>query len=311
MTIVLSSSSLTVSVERTLTEMPDDTTYTPKKPHTSFSQLDTYKRCSLQYYMKYVEGKRGRPALNLVRGKAGHAAVEADHRRKISTGTNMPIDEMLDKFSDSFDAEAYELEPSDLEPGDDLDKDKDATTETLRVYAAKTAPKLRPALVEWEFNLDLPATEEHEYPIKIVNGRIDLAEATGIFDNKFPKTRRTKSQDAVDQSWQLTLYDTVFSYQLGIEVANLGLISFLPPSQREPADISTVRRSAAEMEPAQRQRRRDRLIHVLRTSQRAIDAGIFMPADDPMVCSWCSFRTTCQSSLAKDDFAAIALRGKE
>lgn len=280
----------------------------PRRPHTSYSQLDTYARCSLRHFLKYHEKWPDPMNLNLVRGKAGHQALEADHRHKIRTGQNLPHEALLAKFSDAYDAFATEIEPENLEPGDDIGKAKDATAATLDFYFARTGPKIRPVLVEHEFNLDIEPTEAYPEPIRIVNGRIDLVEATGVYDNKFPKGPwGAKERIDVDYSWQLTLYDIVMS-RMGIEVPHLGLIQFLPPNDRngDGAKVQTTRRSPGEMEPEQRDRRRARLLHVLAVTEKEIAAGNYKPADNPKVCQYCPYRKPCHSSLAKDDFARMA-----
>lgn len=278
--------------------------------HLSFSQLDLYRRCSWRWYLKYVLGWEDRPSLNLARGSAGHTALERDHRRKIKTGHNISEEELLDTFSDAFDAEVSLLEKSDLEPGDDIPTSKNHTTETLRVYSHKTGKGIRPAAVELALNHVVPPSETYDKPI-LVLVRIDLLDQSGIFDNKFPASRRgVKSQDEVDQSWQLSLYDQALNTALGIDVNNLGLIQFVPPSPagREPADVKTTRRSKTELTPERRQARRDRVDHVIQTTQRAIENNIFIPSDDPKTCAYCPYRTRCQSSLAKDDFLAASIR---
>ena len=278
------------------------------QPHTSFSQLDQYRRCSLAYYFKYVKGERTPGNLNIAKGKAGPAAIEKNHRAKAKTTQQIPRDELIQTFVDTYDGMTYNLELAD---GEDLGKTKDDTIDSLNVYHGTTGKKIQPVAVELGFNLDLPATEDYEYPIRIINGRIDLVDRAGILDAKF--ANRRKSQADVDDSWQLTLYDMVFKDLTGMDTPNMGFMAFLPPGTGKtpkPAEVQVLLRSPHEVEPAQRQRRRDRLEHVLRTTQKAIDAGIFMPADDPKVCSYCDFRKTCKSSLAKDDFAAIAIRQK-
>jgi hypothetical protein len=279
-------------------------------PHLSFSQIDTYRRCSWRWYLKYVLKWEDRPSLNLVRGKAGHLALERDHRRKIKTGENISKEELLDTFSDAFDAHLTELTPADLGPDDNPDKNKDATAQTLSVYAGKAAKGINPVAVEMAFDHVIPASEQYEKDI-LVLVRLDLLDKTGIFDNKFPNSRRgVKSVEEADSSWQLSLYDDALLTNYGVEAPNLGFITFLPPSPngREVAEIRTTRRSPDAQVDAQRAARRDRVRHVIQATQRGIDAQIFIPADDPKTCAYCPYRTRCQSSLVKDDFLAASIR---
>lgn len=293
---------------------PDEPFGAPKAPHTSFSQIETYRTCSLKYFFRYIEKRPEPKSLPLARGSAGHAAIEVNHRRQAKTGVPIPKQELLDKFSDAYDAETYLIERDALETDAVIGKTKDDVVDSLTVYHGKTAPGLKPLLVEHAFSLDIPATEAYEYPIKIVEGRIDLIDGgsfKGVLDAKF--AGRAKSQGDVDESWQLSLYDEVFEDVAKIPAPNLGFMVFLPPGTGKvpnPARVQILQRSPEELEPQQRQRRRDRLHHVLRTTQKAIDAGIFMPADDPKVCGYCPYRKECKFSLAKDDFAAIAIRQK-
>lgn len=296
----------------TLPEQPEPgPALEPKQqPHISFSQVDKYRRCSLAWYFRYVLHWDERPSLNLARGKAGHHAVEVDQRTKMQTGFNVTRERLLDEFSDAFDGFTHDITPADLSPSEDIGKSKDATVHSLTYFSVKTAPALNPRLVEWQFNLLYPPSEYYEEPLQIVNGRIDLLDASAVLDAKFPARRDVPSQDKVDMSWQLTLYDEAFSRQLGIEVPNLGLMTFLPPNTKDGARVEFTMRSPTEMAPARREARRARLEHVLRDTQARMKAGFYAPADDPMVCARCEFRDRCQSSLVRDDFTAIQMLQK-
>lgn len=281
----------------------------PEK-HLSFSQIDNYRRCSWRWYLKYVLRWEDRPSLDLVRGKAGHTALERDHLRKIKTGQNITREELLDTFSDAYDGHLTELAPTDFSADDDPGKTKDDTAQVLTVYSGKAAKGINPVAVELAIDHVIPASETYDQPI-LTLVRLDLLDRTGIFDNKFPRSRRgVKSVEEADSSWQLSLYDDAIESVLHTEVPNLGFITFLPPSPtgREVAEVRTTRRSEEARQPAQRQARRDRVRHVIQTTQRAIDAQIFIPTDDPRTCASCPFRTRCQSSLVKDDFTAASLR---
>ena len=274
--------------------------------HTSYSQLSEYMRCSFKYYLHRIKGMRGKGSLAMSAGTAGHAAVEKNYRRKIITTTDIPREEFLDFASDSYDAETHLLSKDELKPGEDIGRNKDAHIQLLRYYHQAEAPKIKPIAVELAFNIDIPASEDYEYPIRIVEGRIDLV-APDILDNKF--SGRAKQQGEVDLTDQLTMYDLAFA-QHGIEVPGLGFEVFLQANTRDGPRVQHLRRGPDFMKPAVRQARRDRLVHKLRTVQRAIDQGIFIPADDPKVCGYCDFRETCQFSLVKDDYTALAIQQK-
>jgi RecB family exonuclease len=301
----------TVSTPVQSQHVPDDERR-PQVPHTSFSQLDSYRDCSLKYYFSYIDKQPRQPSIHLAKGTAGHAAIEKNHTRKAVDQVGITKDDLLSTFSDKYDAETYDIERNELETPKDIGKIKDDVIDSLTVYFYDTNPKIHPIKAELGFNLDIPATEDYEYPIRIVNGRIDLVDRAGIFDAKF--AGKMKSQGEVDDTWQLTLYDMVFEQMTGLQTPGVGYMVFTPPgtAAKDPksADCRILLRSPEEMEPAQRQRRRDRLVHTLRMTQKAIDAGIFMPTDNPMICGRCDYRKTCKSSLAKEDWKVIQLRSK-
>lgn len=285
----------------------------PPQPHISYSQLDMYRRCSMQYYFRYILGQKDRPGLALSLGKAGHAALESNARRTMKTGAPMPLVELTDKFSDAYDAATNELEPSDLDPDENLGHTKDGAVQTLRVYHKDVAPNFRPALVEHEFNLDLSKLFELEYPIKIVNGRIDYITITDDIDD-YKWAGKAKNQNEVNLTPQLTLYDLVYLATFGVEAKSLGLTVMLPPGKSlrdpTPARVQQLNRAPEYMTPEAKAGRRLRLVHQLSTTTRAIDQGIFQPTDNPIVCGWCGYRDKCQFSLTKQDWQAIAIRQK-
>ncbi len=282
----------------------------PLKPHISFSQFNTYNRCSWQYYLRYIKGIIERPKLATAGGRAGHDALAANYRKKVNSGHDIPLIELLDKYSDFYDNETAQIDPADLEPDEDVGATKDMGINTMKVYHAKFAPKIRPVLVEFEFNVDLSSTD-YEEPLRIVNGRIDLITAAEeIFDNKFLTTRRPKQQLEVDSSPQLTLYEDVYHERFGRDARNVGFMSFIPPGQKitTVADVQILTRDPRLNTPSGKKSRRARLRHQLHTTERSIREGLFMPVDDPKTCSWCSYREMCQFNLVKDDYVASQIR---
>lgn len=259
-----------------------------------------YLRCSMQYYFRYVRGLKMPPELAPQAGTAGHAAVEADGRRKIRTGSNMPLDEMLDYFGPTYDQMTAEVE---LKPDDDKGRVKDEIVASLTTYATTVAQKIMPVMVERSFSLDL-----QDPTIRPVQGRIDLIDVKakgtyGIWDNKFTMSRRPKSQLEIDTSPQLSTYDLAFEQDTGQAPTDLGIIQFMPPGRdviRYPAQVQVIRRDPKLMTPEARALRKARTIHQYRTAEAGIAAGIHIPTDNAMVCGWCGYRAICQSAAVSE-----------
>ena len=277
------------------------------RPHLSVSQLTMYLRCSMQYYFRYVLGIKERPNLAMLNGTAGHAAVEYNYKKKITTKLDEPLEKILDIFSDSYDAETAVLEPQDMKPGDDLGDTKDKTVESLRIWRLREAPMRRPLAVEASFDLIVPVDETFQLEIPPINGRIDLIDQSGTLDNKF--TGRMKSQADVDLSSQLDTYDAALT-QKGISLPSVGLTVFTPPGKTVPAQARTIWRSERLMLPEPRLSRRERIFYKFRTAWRGILAGDFEPIDDPRTCGWCGYYDRCQSQTAAD-YRALARAQKE
>ena len=176
------------------------------------------------------------------------------------------------------------------------------------MFRLKHAARVIPAAVEAEFNIDLNpliVNEPDYFPIRIVNGRIDLITTdAGIEDYKF--TGRAKQQLEIDLSSQLTLYARVFQTLTGDLPAKVGLRTFM---MGKTPDSRVAYRDPSLMTPEAQERRFRRLAYQFREVERGIANGTFIPADDPKVCSWCGYRDRCQSSLVTD-FEARKIRGE-
>ena len=290
-----------------------------KTPHTSFSQLTMYLRCSMQYYFRYVLGLKQRPRLFFANGTAGHKALETNALHKIAHGEDQALDAMLATFSDTYDKEVAELEKRDLKPGDDIGKTKDGTVNVLTYYRNVEAPLVTPRAVEMEFLVPLPATETYQTETPPVNGFIDQVSVrrpepwrklgrrlrTSVDDHKFPARRMPQAK--IDLSTQHDMYDLVLT-RAGVPTDDLTLQVFLPPNKKEGPRVERMYRDAALMTPEARAARHERLLYKLRTVARGIKEGIFVPTDDPQTCAGCGYRDMCQFSLVKKDYEELQLR---
>lgn len=310
-------------------EVPDpgekDSERRPTTPHLSYSQLAMYLRCSFQYYFRYVLGLKERPKVSMSIGKGGHAALEWNAKRKIRTGEDAPVEEVVQKASDLMDLYLSELPPSEIEqdvaPGEIKDKHLAAT----RVYRVRDAVNTIPIGAEVEFNLDMnefqpPEAEPLPEPIRVVNGKIDLVfddhqtmvahpdvVRVGITDYKY--VTRKKTQAEVNLSPQLTLYGVLLHKLTNKWPSKLGITMLHPGTRTEGPDAIPLNREPEHMTPESLKRRMARIAFQFRKAEEGIRNGTFIPTDDPITCSWCGFRERCQNSLV-DDIEAATIRSQ-
>ena len=288
--------------------------------HMSFSQLSMYLRCSMQYYFRYILGLKDKPKVSLSIGKGGHAALEWNTKRKIATGTDQPVEEVVQKASDFMDHYLRELPISeyekDVEPGETKDKFLAAT----KVFRVRDAPSIQPLSAELAFDLDLNEyiADPIEEPLKLVRGKIDVVSTDRdlhvaapviapikVDDYKF--VTRKRSQNEVNLSPQLTLYAGVIRKVIGRWPSKLGYLQMHPGTTRDAPDAIPLIREPQHMTGNALEARMRRLIYQFRKAEAGIRAAIFIPTDDPITCSWCGYRDRCQMSLV-NDFEAATIR---
>ncbi len=259
-----------------------------------------YLSCPKKYEFSYVMRLPRVPSMPLAIGKGGHAALEYNAKQKIKTASDIAMEELLDIASDQINAEVIQVPDKTTKASG---QNKDRALAGIRIFRERDAPKIQPAGVEVPFLLQLsPETR----PIK---GFIDIIDTSrAVDDYKF--VSRRKSQADVDLSPQLTLYSKVFHTITGTYPSNVGFRQFLPGNKSEAPDTEVIRRSAELMTPAAQEARFKRMEYQFAMVEKGIEAGVFPPTDNPQTCSYCDFRTRCQSSLVKDDFQAAKIRGE-
>ena len=291
------------------------------REHTSWTQLQMYMRCSMQYYFRYVLGHKERPKLIMSNGSAGHEALELNAKHKIASGEDQPLEQIISNYDQALTKELADFEKSDFEPDDSIPAIKDATTQSLTVWRVKEAPLVTPITAELEFTIPLPETETFQYPTKPVTGKIDRISKrlrtvipgrprqarTEVVDYKFPQRLPSNLQELANMNDQLTTYDLVLT-MAKTPTDDLGFEHFVPPTKTIPSRILQTYRSPELMTPQARVNKQSRLLYKFRTVSRAITSGIFLPTDNPQICGQCGFRQMCQSSLVKSDYDALQIR---
>jgi len=119
----------------------------------SASSVNTYLRCGHQWKLAYVEGHVSPPSFAQARGIAVHKAVEANMLQKIDTKEDMPVDDMKDAFSTSWE----EVGQDGFQP--DAKKDAGGVKDTgillTELHHKEVSPLIQPMWVEQPVQFDL------------------------------------------------------------------------------------------------------------------------------------------------------------
>lgn len=253
------------------------------RKHLSVSQLDMLSRCGQQWAYRYLDGLIMPPGFALLKGKAVHAAAEANFRQKLTSRVDLPRNDIRDIAVASFESECtagYALdEESGVSPRGQIDAAKDETAALGDAHAALQAPAYQPVLVEARFRINLPG------PTDLV-GVIDLASEAGeVVD--FKNVSKAISQADADNSMQLTAYAAALPVLTGSPATAIKLDSLVArKSGIDRHELFTARGSGDFAALAAR----------VNAANSVIESGTFMPAVSGgfgSPCSWCGYRRIC------------------
>lgn len=239
----------------------------------SGSSLNTFLRCAKQWEYAYVYRYRRPPRLRMVLGTAAHFAAEVDLRQKIETHEDLPIDDLLDAYSTSYDEEAIEAEPEKDETKTGV---KDKGVKSVKFWRASIAPQIQPSLVEepisfiingmpWTGTMDLVDEDDVVVDHKFVGKTPSSADAyilnmVGYAIGFRKATGRVESQVRLDH------------------VVALKEPKYTPIRSDGPVPDQSIVAFA----------------EIVETAQRSVNAGLFPPNGlKSGACSWCGYRDIC------------------
>ncbi len=233
----------------------------------SYSQIDTYSTCALQYKYKYILKIPTLPSHALSFGTTIHDTLRDFHRKL-----------MFDKKGDA--ADLLQMYEKNWQPlgylDDDHRKERFESGKKLleRYYEKIKGEPVRSKEIEQSFNIKIDGIRFY--------GRIDRidhidGEGEKVVEIIDYKTGQPKSQKDVDNDMQVAIYAIGAKEGLGYEPKSLSLY-FLEADQK-----MTTTRTAEDLEKTKEK---------LKESITKIKAGNFDPTPG-MHCNWCDFRNIC------------------
>lgn len=241
----------------------------PTDPGTrlSYSRVDTYERCPLQFKFRYLDKLPSRPSPDLSWGSVIHAALEAWWDRKLPEPP--PVEVMYRTLYERWDDTGF----AGMDRDEKLKWYRHAR-DVLAQHHALYAPEYRPAVAceQW-FELDLGGDVS-------VCGSIDHIARTadgglGIVDWK--TNRRAKPRADVASSLQLAVY-TMATRELWGREPQWVALDFVVPGVR-----ITVERDQIDVEAA--------LVRLHEVAEK-IRSDAFGANPSPL-CGWCDYRAVC------------------
>ena len=255
----------------------------PDRPHWSYSQLTAYLRCPLQYYFQYVLGlKRRFTPSGLALGSAVHAALAA-HHRGIQSGQPLQAKEIETAFLEAWqEKRTFEV----IQYGDSQTEEAviNQGVALLQAYLNSEQPPQEIIAVEKELVAPIHDSTG-EYLEKPLIAVIDLMarQQDSIKITDFKTSSRAYSELEANTSLQGTCYVHAAFESLG-ELPSFEYVVLIKTK------TPRVQHVAVERTPTDF----GRLGGLVKTVDRAVEAGIFYPIESPLNCSGCSFYPSCR-----------------
>lgn len=274
-----------------------------KKRQLHVTTLQTLLTCGHRFYLRYVKAIHRPKAVNLAVGSAVHASAGMNLIHKVANQKLMPESDVLDHSRDAISFEIGEgegLSDDGLRPIN-LKRQAEIVDETVafsRVHYNQVAPQARPTTIEQEVNgrvLVLPSVEwayvleMTHWPYNIA-GKLDLLNLNdqGEFDIHDTKTtRKSPSDDVADANIQMTPYSMAVHYILKQDYPIKSSLDYLVIGRKSKAD------EAVSRETERNALHEKFFLRIFERAVKAIEAGIFLPADPghySRPCSLCEYR---------------------
>lgn len=243
------------------------------------SAIDTFLRCGLKYQFRYLMNIRTPSSGAATVGSATHAAIAKNLILKKENGVGCSLEEALDAYSSDFDIRAKETE---LTPDESLGELKDVGAQCVAAHHKHIAPTLEPVTVEEKFILNTDAGYD-------LAGTIDLVTKDGVIhDSKTSKT--AYKDDVVSGAIQPAMYDFAYEVLRGEKAKAFQYDVLIKPTKKIGVRTQMVRGEVTQAD-------REWLFQTLNSVHNAIQAGVFLPAqEDSWVCSkkWCGYWSRCK-----------------
>jgi len=252
------------------------------RPHWSYSSINQFLRCPLQYYFERVLGLPRRSASAAqVLGSSVHAALALYHRR-LQADEPVPAGPILNGFQEVWDRQSGEVGGVAV-GGKSLDESRALGVSLIEIYINEPAPE---GIIAVEQPMLAPiANSRGEYlerPLLVPDLITRDGEGT-LKVHEIKTAGRSLSESDVGTSLQPTCYASAVHELTGEEplVEYVVLVKTRVPKVQRIEAVRVVNDFG-------------RLGDIIEAVGRAINAGSFFPVESPLNCSGCGYFRECR-----------------
>lgn len=255
---------------------------TISRPHWSYSSINQYLRCPLQFYFERVlKIPRASVPSGLVFGSAMHDALEHYHLA-LKHGDEISWNQLQLYFLESWAIREAEKEV-DYKSGETQQELTEQAVELLKLYVQEPPPK-EILWVEQRFLVPVrnSSGDYLETPLLTVADLITFEDGR-LKVNEFKTSARAYSEFEVDTSLQATCYVSALWECL----AKWATVEFTVLVKTKTPKIQRVKTQRTDEDF-------QRLGDIVQAVESAVNHGIFYPVETPMNCATCPYRSQCR-----------------
>jgi hypothetical protein len=240
--------------------------------HFSFSQIERFLKCGIQWKRIYMDGDRIPPGIALLKGKAFHLGAELNHRQKMQSHVDLRRNEIIDysvsEFDKSMRNEDVMLNEDEKSIG--LEKvsgeARDSLVSLSDLYVQNAAPTIQPVMVEERITIDVTDEDSGLKVVKPIVCVIDLADDKNRI-RELKTSKKSKSQADVDGSLQIDIESIAYKEKTGRMPDGIIMDTFISTKVPQYKPMFTKRTEAIY----------SRIYKLLFNVQNAIEKEVFMP----------------------------------
>ena len=253
------------------------------RPHWSYSALNQFLRCPLQYYFRRVLGLPSQTTgSGLILGSSVHAALAAYHSA-IQRHETIPREQLITAFQNTWE-EREAAEAVIYKDGETRDDTQAQGISLVELYLKEPPPE---NVIAVEQSFLVPLFNSHgeylETPLVAIVDLITAGEDDTWKVTEFKTSGRAYGESEVATSLQPTCYvhaiAAVFGRAATVEYAVL---------------VKTKTTKLQRLKTARYDEDSGRLGDMIQTVERAIQLNVFYPVESPMNCSTCPYRQPCR-----------------